>query len=136
MDWLDLLAVQGTLKSLLQHHSAKASTRVRVRHSAFFIVQLSHPYVADEIILYYTVIIIFTRILETSLAQLVKNPPAVQETRVWKWQTLEKDPGEPGEGNGNPLQYSCRFLPGKSPGQRSLVGYSPWGHKSRTQVSN
>ena len=42
MDWLDLLAVQGTLKSLLQHHSSKASIH---RHSAFFIVQLSHPYV-------------------------------------------------------------------------------------------
>ena len=41
MDWLDLLAVQGTLKSLLQHHSAKASV---FRHSAFFTVQLSHPY--------------------------------------------------------------------------------------------
>ena len=41
MDWLDLLAVQGTLKSFLQHHSSKAST---IRHLAFFIVQLSHPY--------------------------------------------------------------------------------------------
>ena len=41
MDWLDLLAVQGTLKSFLQHHSSKASI---LRHSAFFIVQLSHPY--------------------------------------------------------------------------------------------
>ena len=41
MDWLDLLAVQGTLKSLLQHHSSKASI---LRHSAFFIVKLSHPY--------------------------------------------------------------------------------------------
>ena len=41
MDWLDLLAVQGTLKSLLQHHSSKASI---LRHSACFIVQLSHPY--------------------------------------------------------------------------------------------
>ena len=41
MDWLDLLAVQGTLKSLLQHHSSKASI---VQSSAFFIVQLSHPY--------------------------------------------------------------------------------------------
>ena len=41
MDWLDLLAVQGTLKSLLQHHSSKASV---LQHSAFFIVQLSHPY--------------------------------------------------------------------------------------------
>ena len=41
MDWLDLLAVQGTLKSLLQHHSSKASI---LRHSALFTVQLSHPY--------------------------------------------------------------------------------------------
>jgi len=41
MDWLDLLAVQGTRKSLLQHHSSKASI---LRHSAFFTVQLSHPY--------------------------------------------------------------------------------------------
>ena len=41
MDWLDLLAVQGTLKSLLQHHSSKASILL---YSAFFIVQLSHPY--------------------------------------------------------------------------------------------
>ena len=41
MDWLDLLAVQGTLKSLLQHHSSKTSI---LQHSAFFIVQLSHPY--------------------------------------------------------------------------------------------
>ena len=41
MDWLDLLAVQGTLKSLLQHHSSKASI---LWHSAFLIVQLSHPY--------------------------------------------------------------------------------------------
>ena len=62
MDWLDLLAVQGTLKSLLQHHSSKASI---LRHSAFFTVQLSNP----------------TPVL----------------------------------------------LPGKSHGQRSLVGCSPWG---------
>ena len=41
MDWFDLLAVQGTLKSLLQHHSSKASI---LRRSAFFTVQLSHPY--------------------------------------------------------------------------------------------
>ena len=41
IDWLDLLAVQGTLKSLLQHHSLKAST---FQHSAFFTVQLLHPY--------------------------------------------------------------------------------------------
>ena len=45
MDWLDLLAVQGTLKSLLQHHSSKASI---LQHSAFFIVQLSHPYMTTR----------------------------------------------------------------------------------------
>ena len=45
MDWLDLLAVQGTLKSLLQHHSSKASV---LHHSAFFIDQLSHPYMTTR----------------------------------------------------------------------------------------
>ena len=45
MDWLNLLAVQGTLKSLLQHHSSKASI---LWHSAFFIVQLSHPHMTTE----------------------------------------------------------------------------------------
>ena len=45
MDWLDLLAVQGTLKSHLQHHSSKASI---LWHSAFFIVQLSHPYMTTR----------------------------------------------------------------------------------------
>ena len=44
MDWLDLLAVQGTLKSILQHHSSKASI---LRCSAFFAVQLSHPYMTS-----------------------------------------------------------------------------------------
>ena len=44
MDWLDLLAVQGTLKSLLQHHNSEASI---LQHSAFFIVQLSHPYMTS-----------------------------------------------------------------------------------------
>ena len=42
MDWMDPLAIQGTLESLLQHHSSKASI---LRHSAFFLVQLSHPYI-------------------------------------------------------------------------------------------
>ena len=45
MDWLDILAVQGTLKSLLQHHSSKASI---LRRSAFFTVQLSHLYIANH----------------------------------------------------------------------------------------
>ena len=46
-DWFDLLAVQGTLKSLLQHHSSKASI---LQHSTFFIVQLSHPYMTTYMI--------------------------------------------------------------------------------------
>ena len=46
MDWLDLLAVQGTLKSLLQHHSSKASI---LQCSAFFTVQLSHPYMTTRV---------------------------------------------------------------------------------------
>ena len=45
MDWLDFLAVQGTFKSLLQHHSSKASI---LQHSAFFIVQLKYPYMTTE----------------------------------------------------------------------------------------
>ena len=45
MDWLDLLAVQGTLKSLLQHHSSKASI---LQHSAIFLVQFSHPYMTTR----------------------------------------------------------------------------------------
>ena len=45
IDWLDVLAVQGTLKSLIQHHSSKAPI---LRHSAFFIVHLSHPYTTTE----------------------------------------------------------------------------------------
>ena len=45
MDWLDPLAVQGTLKLLLEHHSSKASI---LRHSGFFIVQLSHPYMTTR----------------------------------------------------------------------------------------
>ena len=45
MDWLDVLAVQGTLKNLLQHHSSKASV---LQCAAFFMVQLTHPYMATE----------------------------------------------------------------------------------------
>ena len=48
MNWLDLLAVQGTLKSLLQHHSSKTSI---LQFSAFFIVQLSHPYLTTGILI-------------------------------------------------------------------------------------
>ena len=68
MDWFALLAVQGTLKSLLQHHNLKSSI---LQHSAFFMVQLSRLF----------------SLLEkppgaSLLAQLVKNAPAMQETQV------------------------------------------------------
>ena len=56
MDWLDLLAVQGTLKSLLQHHSSKASI---LQHSAFFTVQVSHPYVTTGSIYVHTKQVLF-----------------------------------------------------------------------------
>ena len=48
IDWFDLLAVRGTLKSLLQHHSSKASI---LQHSAFFLIQLSHPYMTTAILI-------------------------------------------------------------------------------------
>ena len=57
MDWLDLLTVQGTLKSLLQHHTSKASI---LRCSAFFTVQLSHPYVTTGKTVYPVIISIVT----------------------------------------------------------------------------
>ena len=67
MVWLDLHAVQGTLKSLLQHHSSKASI---LWGSAFFIVQLSHPYMTGS----------HTKTWASLVAQMVKNLLAMQET--------------------------------------------------------
>ena len=58
---------------------------------------------------------------------VVKNPPA----NAGDIGSIPGSGRSPGEGNGNPLQY---FLPGKSYGQRSPVGYSPWCHKSWTQL--
>ena len=88
MDWLDLLAVQGTLKSLLQHHSSKASI---LRCSAFFTVQLSHPYMTTG---------------------KCMDFPGGSDSKASAYNA--GDPGSipelgrfPGEGNGNPLQYSC-----------------------------
>ena len=79
MNWLDLLAVQGTLKSLLQYHSSKASI---LRHSAFFIIQPSHPYITIALTRW-TFVGKVMSLLFNMLSRLV------------------------GEGNGTPLQYSC-----------------------------
>ena len=78
MDWFDLLAVQGSLKSLLQHHSSKASI---LWCSAFFIVQLSHPYMSTG-----------------------KTIALTRHTFLRKIMSLLFNIIE---GNGTPLQYSC-----------------------------
>ena len=88
MDWLDPLAVQGTLKSLLQHHSSKTSI---LQRSAFFIVQLSHPYMTTGktiALTRWTFVDKVVSLLFNMLSMLVI-----------------------GEGNGTPLQYSCLTNP-------------------------
>ena len=72
MDWFDLLAVQGTLKSLLQHHSSKTSVLWCL---AFFMVQLSHPYMTSGKTTALT-------IQASVIVQLIKNSPAMQEIPV------------------------------------------------------
>ena len=98
MDSLDLLAVQGTLKSLLQHHSSKASISLAL---SFFIVQLSHPYITTA------KTIAFTR--QTSVGKVISLLfNMMSRRRQW-----------------HPTPV---LLLGKSHGWRSLVGCSPWGH--------
>ena len=101
MDWLDLLAVQGTLKSLLQRHSSKASI---LRHSAFFFFFLFSSSIPGSgrspgegmgYPLQYS--------WASLVTQTVKNLPAMQET--WVWPLGWEDPAE--EGMTIPLQYYC-----------------------------
>ena len=135
MDWLDLLAVQGTLKSLLQHHSSKASI---FRHSAFFTVQLSHPYRTTECLLrtrHYTRFIPLIITLEFYSYYIRKihdyhsSGGSEGKESACNVGDLGSVPGSgrfPGEGSGYPLQYSCL----ENPMQRgSLAGSSPWGCK-------
>ena len=81
MDWLDLLTVQRTLKSLFQHHISKASI---LCCSAFFIVQLSHPYMTNGKIIAFTTWTFNTTCSNVAslVVQLVNNLPAMQETLV------------------------------------------------------
>ena len=72
MDWLDLLAVQGTLKSLLQHHSSKASV---LRHSAFLIVQISHAYMTTG------------KTIALPRQTFVDKVMSLLSPRLWKWHT-------------------------------------------------
>ena len=83
LDWLDLLAVQGTLKSLLQHHSSKASI---LRCSAFFTVQLSHPYMTNgktTALTRWTLIGKVMSLLLNMLSRLVKLLFSVSVTNHW-----------------------------------------------------
>ena len=110
MDWLDFLAIQETLKSLLQHHSSKASI---LRRSAFFIVQLSHPYMTTG------KTIALTR--QTFVSKVISLLFNMLSRFVI------------GEGNGTPLQYSCLENP--------MDGGAWWATvhgvaKSRTGLSN
>ena len=97
MDWLDFLAVQGTLKSLLQHHSSKASI---LQHSAFFTVQLLHPYMTTGKTIALTRWTFVGKVMSLLFNILFRK-------RQW-----------------HPTPV---LLPRKSNGWRSLVGGSPWG---------
>ena len=119
MDWLDLLAVQGTLESLLQYHSSKASI---LWHWAFFTVQLSHPYMTTGKTIALTswtfvgkVMSLLFNMLSTTLAWKIpwmEEPGGLQSMGSLRvghdWATsLSLFTSCVGEGNGNPLQCSC-----------------------------
>ena len=99
IDWLDLLAVQGTLKSLLQHHNSKSSI---LQRSAFFTVQLSHAYMTTGKIKALTRQTFIGKVVSLLLNMLSR---LVIQRRQW--------------------QPTPVLLPGKSHGRRSLVGCSP-----------
>ena len=102
MDLSDLLAVQGTLKSLLQHHNSKASI---LRLSAFFIVQLLHPYMTTGKIAALT-----RQTFADKVMSLLFNMPSrlvITFLPRSKHLLISWLQSPSGEGNGNPLQYSC-----------------------------
>ena len=85
MNWLDLLAVQGTLKSLLQHHSSKASI---LWHSAFFMVQLSHPYMTTGktiALTRWTFVVKVMSLLSSMLSRLVIAFPQRRKHLLISW---------------------------------------------------
>ena len=101
IDWLDLLAVQGTLKSLLQHHRSKALV---LWCSAFIMVQLSYPYMTTWKTIALIIWTFVGKVLSLPFNMLSSFP---SQRRQW--------------------QPTPVLLPGKSHGQRSLGGCSPWG---------
>ena len=144
MDWSDLLAVQGTLKSILQHHSSKASI---LQHSAFFIVQLSHPYMATGKTIALTRGTFVGKVMSllfNMLSRLVNGTPL--QYFAWKIPWMEELGGLQSMGSrrvGHDWVISLSlftfmhwkwkwqptpvFLPGESRVQGSLVGCSLWG---------
>ena len=125
MDWLDLLAVEQTLKSLLQHHSSKVSI---LWHSAFFIVQFSLPYMTTGKTIALTRQTFVDKVMSLLLNMLSRDFPGGSDGKVSVYNVgdLGSIPGLgriPGEGNGNPLQY-CRL-------ENPVNGraWCPWGHK-------
>ena len=108
---MDLLVVQGTLKSLLQHHSSKVSI---IRHSAFFILQLSHPYMTTRKILTltrWTFVGKVMSLLFNILSRLIGFPGGsdgkASARNVGDLGLIPGSGRSPGEGNGNPLLHSC-----------------------------
>ena len=126
IDWFELLAVQETLKSLLQHHNLKASTLL---HSAFFMTQLSHPYMTTGKTIALTVWTFVSKVMSLFLIRClslswgfpggsaVKNPPVKQK--------MQEAPGSVCGLGRRAWQSTPAFLPRESHGQKSLAGYSP-----------
>ena len=114
MDWLDLLAVQGTLNSLLQHHSSKAS--ILFRHSAFFTVQLSYPYMTTGKTIALTRQTFVGKVMSLLFNMLSRLVIAFKKLFSSNTFFLNSDIYRivymiSGKGNGNPLQYSCLEKP-------------------------
>ena len=114
IDWFDLLAVQGNLKSLLQHDSLKASI---LHCSAFFMVQPSHPYMTTGKTLALTVWTFVSKVISLLFNTLSRLITAFLPRSKHLLKNLPFNAGDTslipelgrshGEGNGNPLQYSC-----------------------------
>ena len=138
MDWLDLLAVQGTLKSLLQNHSSKAST---LQCSAFFMIQLSHPnmttgktialtrwtFIGKVMSLLFNML---SRLLRTSLvAQMVKRLSIMQETWVQSlgWEDLLEKAMAP---HSSILAWKIPWT--EEPGRLQSLGLQRVGHSWAT----
>ena len=102
MDWLDLLAVQGTLKNLLQHRSSKASV---LQCSDFFIVQLSHQYMTTRKTIALTRWTFFGKVMSLLFNMLSSLVIAFLPRSKHLLISWLQSPSR--EGNGNPLQYSC-----------------------------